>query len=140
MQNSAKEEINCYRPDKNTSWQTSRSSESTEEGVLRRRHLLPYCEDSCPLLDCRLMPSRRTGTRSACVEAAEDLSQRFASITWPENVYARPWTFNDRQTSKSKTIDEHEDPPRSMNVLTRQVDAEVLQSSSSDSTNMNSLQ
>ena len=102
--------------------------------------LLLYCEDSCPLLDCRLMPSRRTGTRSACVEAAEDLSQRFASITWPENVYAHPWTFNDRQTSKSRTIAEHEDPPRSMNVQTRQVGAELLQSSSSDSTNMNFLQ
>ena len=99
-----------------------------------------YCKDSCPLLDCRLMPSRHTGTRSAYVEVAEDLSQRFASITWPENVYARPWTFNDRQMSKSQTRDEHEDPPRSMNVLTRQVDAELLQSSSSDSTNMNSLQ
>ena len=106
------------------------------------KDLLLYCEDSCPLLvvDCRLMPSPRTGTRSAYVEVAEDLLQRLASITWPENVDSQPWTFDDRQTSESKTTDEHEDPPRSMNVLTRQVDAELLQSSSSDSRNISSLQ
>ena len=34
--------------------------------------LLQYCADSCPLLDCRLMPSRRTGTRSAYMYVAED--------------------------------------------------------------------
>ena len=101
-----------------------------------------FCEGTCPLLvlGCRLMPSRRTGTRSAYVAVAEDLSQRFASITWPQNVYARPWTFDDQQTSKSETKEEHVDPRGSINVLTRQVDVDLLQSSSSDSTNMNSLQ
>ena len=50
-------------------------------------------EDQCPLIDCRLMPSRRTGTQSAYVEVAETMADKFRSITWPENLYARDWAF-----------------------------------------------
>lgn len=66
--------------------------------------LTQYCEDSCPILDCRLMPSRRSGTWSAYVQVAEDLSHRFDSINWPENMYARPWTFDERHPIRSETM------------------------------------
>ena len=55
--------------------------------------LQQFCEDQCPLIDCRLMPSRRTGTQSAYVEVAETMADKFRSITWPENLYARDWAF-----------------------------------------------
>ena len=50
--------------------------------------LQQFCEDQCPLIDCRLMPSRRTGTQSAYVTVSK---------------LRKPWQTNSDQSPGQKT-------------------------------------
>ena len=74
-----------------------------------------FCKnESCPLLDCRLVPSRRCGTQSAYVTVAEQQAESFLAISWPENLYARPWLFDDSrqgtQSTSNRTVSSPDQP------------------------------
>ena len=64
--------------------------------------LQDFCKDVCPLMGCRVMPSRRTGTRCAYIEVDETKVETFRSIIWPENLYARDWSFSERDGQQTK--------------------------------------
>ena len=64
--------------------------------------LQDFCKDVCPLMGCRVMPSRRTGTRCAYIEVDETKVETFRSIIWPENLYARDWGFSERDGQQTK--------------------------------------
>ena len=66
--------------------------------------LQDFCKDVCPLMGCRVMPSRRTGTRCAYIEVDETkVEETFRSTgIWPENLYARDWSFGERDGQQTK--------------------------------------
>ena len=54
-------------------------------------------KERCALQPLLLGPALQLGrelpTQSAYVEVAETMADKFRSITWPENLYARDWAF-----------------------------------------------
>ena len=63
-----------------------------------------FCEKKhCPLLACRFLPSRRSGTQAAYVVIADSQTSSFLSIAWPEYLYTRPWTFEEKKGNPSPT-------------------------------------
>ncbi len=67
-----------------------------------------FCSSHCTLLDCRMMPSRRTGTLSARLIVSSDDSDVMQSIDWPEHVYLRKWKFDTSPNFGKGGISDHE--------------------------------
>ncbi len=63
------------------------STECSSEDVVS------FCGDSCPLIECRIMRSKRNGTQAARIVVSESNGQTLECLEWPKHVYLRRWTF-----------------------------------------------
>ncbi len=56
--------------------------------------IVSFCKDRCPILECRIMPSKRSGTQAARIVVQEKDGQTLEMLEWPEHVYLRRWNFD----------------------------------------------
>ena len=66
-----------------------------------------FCRPHCPLLQCRIVPSRRYGTQAARLTVAESNGQLLETLSWPTHCYIRRWNF---QTSQSHSASDRRPP------------------------------
>lgn len=60
-----------------------------------------FCSaSSCPVLECKVMPSRRFGTVSARLVIAESNAEKLEALSWPENCFLRRWKFVEKSNSQ----------------------------------------
>ena len=56
--------------------------------------IITFYSTYCHLLECRMLPSRRTGTQAARIVVAETEAAKLTTIVWPEHLYLRQWEFD----------------------------------------------
>ena len=60
--------------------------------------IVGFLKDQCPVLQCRMIPSRRRGTQAAYVVIPESHADDMERTEWPDHVYARRWQFQEAPT------------------------------------------
>ncbi len=56
--------------------------------------IVSFCGAVCPVTDCRIMRSNRTGTQAARIVIQENAAKTLEGLEWPEHVYLRRWNFD----------------------------------------------